>query len=272
MKTQTLELFLKAIEALEAKVATLEVAASSVPTAQAILDGVLAEMGHAEAWGDGSLDGDARLGVLHEVRLAGRAWFRAEAQAVLDGLGEKALFGGAKAKVGAFFGKAKKYVRELVLAGVLAVAGPGPANQTDAIVQATQQQVAEQIEYLEKFEEKIVSEDKPLDGTFVANAEQYGNAAWGGTQAVVRAASIKSNIFNFERREHLGPRSENDPCRVCAAQERLGQQPIGTLRAIGDSPCLCHCHCTFFFAVEAGGPEWIAGRGPLFEPAFGVTG
>lgn len=244
-------------------------AEGGVPTAQAILDGVLAEMGHAEAWADGSLDGDARLEVLHEVRLAGRAWFRGEAQAVLDGLEEKALFGSAKAKVGAFFGRAKKYVRELVVAGVLAVAGPGPANQTDAIVQATQQQVAEQIEYLEKFEAKIVSEAKPLDGTFVANAEQYGNVAWGPPQQVIRDASTTLAIFDEEMREHIG---EDTPCSTCSHQAALGWRPIGTLRAIGDSECMSGCHCVFRFRMGSNGVPHAAGRGPLWEAAFGRTG
>ena len=242
-----------------------------VPGAQAILDAVLEEMGHAEAWTDGSLDGMTRLKVLHEVRMAGRAWFRSEAQAVLDevtGLEAKALFGAAKAKIGAFFGRAGKYVREIVAAGLLAVAGPGPMIQQEAIAEGYEQQVKIQAEYLADFRKQIVAEAKPLDGTFVARAEQYGNSAWSASQQIMRAFYAKQAIFDQEMREHRG---DDRPCKTCREQVRLGWRPIGTLRSLGDSECKSGCHCVFWFRKGRDGEPHMAGRGPLLEAVFGVT-
>lgn len=236
-----------------------------VPTAQAILDGVLAEMGHAEVWADGSLDGESRLKVLHEVRLAGRRWFRSEAQSVLDSLGEKALFGAAKAKLGAFFDRAAKYVREIAAAGLLAVAGPGPVNQQEAIVTAYEQQVKIQAEYLADFRKQIVAGDRPLDGTFVSRAEQYGNAVWGTTQSILREGTLGSPKIKFERRIHAGPRTPTDPCPQCVKLERKGWQPLGTLPPIGfGTECGGNCHCHFKYCEYVGGPRYIFDLGKYF--------
>lgn len=272
--------------------------ADGVPSAQAILDAVLDELGHAEAWADGSLDGMTRLEVLHEVRLAGRRWFRAEAQAVLDelsGVAEKALFGKAKVVVGAFFDRATKYVREIIAAGLIAVAGPGPMIQQEAILEAYDQQVAIQVEYLDDFRKQVLAgsppaiaipagsaaptptsgnppaapASAPMNGTFVSRAEMYGNAAWSAPQQIVRQAVSSLAIFDEEMREHLG---EDTPCSTCAHQAAMGWQPIGTLRAIGDSICMSGCHCRFLFRKGNGGVPHIAGRGPLFDAAFGVDG
>ncbi len=110
-------------------------------------------------------------------------------------LESKALFGDAKAKAGAFFKGASRYIRELFVAGVLAVAGPSPL--TAAEMQALDAEVATQDAYLKTFERELVEGNKPLDGTFVSRAEQYGServgsgpgdiASRGDCRPVVRA-------------------------------------------------------------------------------------
>lgn len=242
---------------------------SGVPDAQSILDAVLDELGYAEAWADGSLDVDTHVELLHLVRMEGRRWFREQAQAVLDGLagdGEKALFGSIKAKVSEFFGRAKKYVRELFVAGVMAVAGPAPMDAAE--LRALDAEVTEQHAYLQAFEKELVEgnkppnatprpatpagrpttelvqQNKPLDGTFVARAEKYGASVWGSAQEILRAGAKAERHYTSERRIH---QAHDKPCEVCLEEMLKEWQPIGTLRRIGDSPCMMNCHCIFIY-------------------------
>ncbi|WP_406700106.1 hypothetical protein V5E97_14825 [Singulisphaera sp. Ch08] len=147
--------------------------AASAPTAQTILVAALNSTGHASVWVDGSLSDQGRREVLEAIVTEGKGWFRASAETLLDDITPKALLGAAKDKVSGFFNRAGKYVRELFTAGVLAVTGPGPANQTEAIIQETAKQVATQREYLANFQQQIVAEARPLNETFVARAEMY---------------------------------------------------------------------------------------------------
>lgn len=250
-----------------------------VPTAQSILDAALVASGRTTAWRNGSLSDREALDLLHDVRLEARRWFREEAQAVrdeLDSLAEKALTGRAKVAVKGFFAKARKYVRELIVAGVLTIAGPDRPFLADPLIAAAiNTQVAGQLDYLEKFEEAAQSGERPVDGRFVSAAESYGASVWSGTQNIIREVARKRKVFNHEKREHIGPRHPPDcPCKTCSRMEFLHWRPVGTLNQIGESECLNNCHCSFFFAIELDGEntiEWEAGRGPLFEPVFGDT-
>lgn len=268
----------KAYDAIDAK-ATPDPA---VPDADAILATALEATGHADAWHAGTLGGDESLEVLHAVRMEGRAWFRSEAERLLAEVGgesvkalfsddaeSKALFGAIKGKVGAFFDRAKKHVKELVAAGILAIAGPGPILEQPAIADEYHKQVAIQAEYLADFRKQIVAEAKPLDGTFVGRAEQYGNAPWSASQQVMREFSRKMDIFDEEMREHLG---KDKPCVTCIEEIKKKWRPIGSLKSIGDSICRSGCHCRFLYRKGKDGEPHTAGRGPLFDPVFGRTG
>jgi hypothetical protein len=250
----------------------------AIPSADAILARALDATGHAEAWEAGTLDGRRHLDVLHAVRMEARRILRAEAAAVLVELaehGEKALFGAARAAVGRFFERAGKIVREAIVAGVLAVAGPGPAVLDHPVVQeAIEAQVSDQMGYLDAFRTQILDEARPIDGTFVARAEMYGGAPWATTQTIQRTVAKRSGIFNFEAREHFGV-DPNDLCRDCREEIARGIVPIGTLKVIGASACKTACHCAFKFFETEDGPEYttiFAGRGPMDFGVFGQTG
>jgi hypothetical protein len=38
-----------------------------------------------------------------------------------------------------------------------------------------------------------------------------------------------------------------DHCSGCVAAAAQGWQPLGTLPAIGDTPCMGNCKCTFMY-------------------------
>lgn len=216
-----------------------------VPRAHAILAGVLEETGYRSGWEANSLSAEEHIELLHLVRMEGRRWFRELAARTLDeidGLESKALFGAAKDKVGAFFGSAKKYVRELFVAGVLAFAGPTPMDAAE--LRSLDQQVAAQHAYLKTFEDETVRANKPPDGTFVARAEKYGASVWGSAQEILRAGAKAERHYSSERRIH---QAHDRPCHVCLEEMNKEWQPIGTLRQIGDSPCMMNCHCVFIY-------------------------
>jgi hypothetical protein len=111
-----------------------------------------------------------------------------------------------------------------------------------------------QIGYLEGFKEAVRTGQQILDGRAVARAQQYANAAYGTAQGVRRDESIRDG-FAFERRI-LGEVLRH--CRSCPELASRGWVPIGTLPAIGETPCGPLCHCHFTFSTEAqddGGPK-----------------
>lgn len=225
------------------------------PTYTAILDAALDATGLRETWEAGTLEGRAVLDLLHAVRLEGRRHLRAMAEALLEDVapdGEKALMGGVRAKVGAFFGRAKRYVRELFAAGVLAIAGPDPAVLDAPVVRdALEKQVAVQMEYMDKFQDRVVSEAKPLGPMVVSNAEQFGAAVYGAAievqrQEIVAAAKAKEEKRNLEACQH---------CTDCPEISAKGWQPIGTLPPIGfkdhkGTPTACRIHCRCWFSYR----------------------
>lgn len=232
-----------------------------VPSADAILARALDSLGLADAYHAGTLTGRQPLDVLHAVRLEGRRWLRAAAEALLEEVAPdeaKALFGGVRAKVGAFFGRAKKYVRELFAAGVLAIAGPDPGVLGDPVVQtALAEQVRIQDEYLDRFEKEVVKEAKPLDGTFVARAEMYGASTWGAVQDTMIQSAVATGRFKECRRVHVG---EDVPCDACAYEQSRGWIPLSELLPIGQTPCRCNCHCHVDLRMGPGSPVVMAGR------------
>lgn len=238
--TKTLE---TALGYLETKRTTI--VEPKVPRAHAILASVLDETGYASAWEANSLTPAEHTELLHLVRMEGRRYFRELAIRTLDEIDDlesKALFGAVKDKVSGFFRGAKKYVRELFVAGVLAFAGPTPMDAAE--LRALDAEVAAQHAYLKTFEEETVAANKPPDGTFVARAEKYGAAVWGGVQEILRAGAKAERHYSSERRIH---QAHDKPCPVCLEEMAKEWQPIGTLRKIGDSPCMMNCHCIFIY-------------------------
>jgi hypothetical protein len=201
--------------------------------------------------------------VLHEVRLIAREWLRAEATKLLDVLAppeeQKAFGDAARQAIGGFFKRASRFVREVFVAGALALGGPTPLDADDmAAIDANH---AEQVEYLDGFRGALLDGSQAVDGTLVSRAEQYGSPVWGGSQQVIRMRFVRrKTIFDQERRVHVGP---DLPCFTCDAERNKGWVETGTLRKIGDSPCKVACHCHFEWR-NSEDPDVIytAGRGP----------
>jgi len=103
--------------------------------------------------------------------------------------------------------------------------------------------VKKQYQFLQGMAKQIKNGSQKLDGTLLARVELYAQAARGTFEDVRRRAA--KGVAQLERRQ-LGVAEH---CTTCLEQSKLGWQPLGSLRAIGDSPCLVNCHCAFIFKV-----------------------
>jgi hypothetical protein len=216
-----------------------------VPSADAILARALIATGYSAGWEAGLLDDDQRREVLRVVVVEGQERLRFWAEALVAEFGAdetKALFGAVLAKVGTFFDRAGQFIRELFTAGVLAVAGPDPISHAQQ--EALDRNVDIQLEYLEDFRRRVVSEQRPLGPAFVANAAQYGAATWGNVLEVHRQGIIAVGAKTEEQRV-LGQVERH--CEVCPGLADGRWHKIGTLPAIGDTPCRVNCDCHFTY-------------------------
>jgi hypothetical protein len=100
-----------------------------------------------------------------------------------------------------------------------------------------------QYTYLQDFALQIKKGEQALDGTLLARARLYTQAAR-GTYEEVRRRAARNGGVTLEKRELGGA----DHCPTCLDQAGLGWSPIGTLNAIGDSECKSNCHCTFIYS------------------------
>jgi hypothetical protein len=221
------------------------------PSADAILARALEETGHGDAWEAGTLDDDGRREVLTQLIAHGETWFRSEADALLVSVAPaeaKALFGSVREKVGAFFGRAGKFIRELFTAGVLAVSGPG--SLTQAQEDALNREVDVQLEYLEDFKKQIVTEERPLGTQFAARTTLYSASLWGNVLEVERQGVIAVGAMTEEMRvlgqaaEHCHSTAEQAGCVELA---KRGWVRIGSSPRIGDTPCKTGCRCHFTY-------------------------
>jgi hypothetical protein len=100
--------------------------------------------------------------------------------------------------------------------------------------------VREQYGFLRNFAREIETGRAPLDGRILSRSDLYGSAARGSGREMERRIERIAGAA-FERRV-LGPA---DHCRTCIQQARLGWQPLGRLKRIGDSECRVNCRCHF---------------------------
>ncbi len=171
----------------------------------------------------------------------------------------------ASGAISRFFGRAKLFIRELIVAGAMALKGNEPL--TNAELYALDRQTRKQYEYLDKFEREVVSNPPreiadlssviivagppPMTpGQFIARAESYGNSVW-EVQNVGREVARRSEVFSAERRVHAKPPGHHE-CRTCIEQSARGWQPVGTLLEIGDSECMGNCDCYFLWQDPKG--------------------
>jgi bacterioferritin-associated ferredoxin len=82
-------------------------------------------------------------------------------------------------------------------------------------------------------------------GRVVARAELYARAGVGVYENSRREAA--RGVMTEERRV-LGAAEH---CGVCVEEAAKGWQPIGTLKRLGDSPCLANCRCSYRFRKQA---------------------
>jgi len=168
------------------------------------------------------------------------------------------------------------FVRELVVAGALAMSGPDDLTVDD--IALLDRNAKAQQEYLDRFEREIIASPPPELGQAdllsqvilvepprsvaqrVAQAEAYGNAVWSSTINAGRAIVQKQAVFASERRVHLLSFMEHKPCQTCIEESRKGWQPMGTLAEIGDSECMGNCDCYF---------EWRDANDKIFVSPWG---
>lgn len=221
-----------------------------VPTTERLLKLALRRAGLTRPFRDRTITQDERFRVLHELREIGRAWLRREArrtQLEIEDIEAKAIFEASKEKARGFFSKARRFVRNLIVAGALALGMPEPINQADA--QAIDEQRAIQEQYLDDFEADVIQGHTVLAPW---RAAQYGASVW-STSQTIRRRRAQSQGLPYERRVHMG---EDDPCPVCVEQVDMGWQVIGTLADIGASFCRCNCHCRFLYGNDPEADVW----------------
>ena len=160
-----------------------------------------------------------------------------------------------------FFGRVKGFVRELIVAGSMAINGPEPLDEHD--LHAIDQQAAVQAAYLDRFRSDLELRTPPeiaVPGAppdpdaltapqVVARTELYAGNIWGDAINRRRDKVKSAGRMKSERRVHAKPLGEHDACGTCEAESAKGWVPIGTLLPIGDSECLgLHCDCYYEYS------------------------
>lgn len=105
--------------------------------------------------------------------------------------------------------------------------------------------------YLQRFALDIQNGKISFDGRILTRADLYTERARGTFEDVRREIARQAG-FDRERRL-LGIA---DHCRDCVREANKGWQPLGTLRAIGDSICKSNCHCNFDFGRSIDGASF----------------
>lgn len=278
------------IQTLPRLAALVKARRNSVPSATAIVSDAARRLGI-----DWRTCGDRdAIRLLHEVRLVARAWLRREGERLAAVLYpdqvSKGLFGKAKEAVDRTFDRARKFIRNAIVAGWLAITGPSdvpaqievpiaaapvaptppsgsappaaaappqPPGTTPnhAAAESLRRSIDEQLAYLDRFRREVLDGETAFQP---ARLEQYGASTWGAAQdAAGAAASVRR--FREGRREHLGA---DQPCGGCAFQVKRGWVPIQTIPSIGSQACRQSCHCIIVYRDDETGDEYPLGRLP----------
>lgn len=168
-----------------------------------------------------------------------------------------------RAHVGRFFGRAKQFVRELIVAGSMALNGPEPLDEHD--LHQADQQAHTQWAYLDRFRGDVEAATPPelapagappepgamSAAGFAARAEQYAGSTWGASINARRERIKSQGRMKSERRVHAKPMGQHDACGTCEEQSSRGWVPIGTLDPIGDSECKgINCDCFYEYSEK----------------------
>jgi len=112
-------------------------------------------------------------------------------------------------------------------------AGPNAPNSGASILQKIGDAISREFKFFERFAKQAqTGKNTP------ARAGMYAEAGRGTFEDV--RSDIAKAAGNTEERRLLGVA---DHCSDCVVEAAKGWQPIGSLRAIGDSLCKTHCHC-----------------------------
>jgi hypothetical protein len=118
-------------------------------------------------------------------------------------------------------------------------ANGGLANTSAADLGYLASLMKKQYQFLRDFALQIRRGEQPLDGTLVARAALYTQAARGTYEDMVGRAAQHGGAH--EERSMLGPA---DHCKGCIAEAAKRWSPIGSLIPIGERQCLANCRCT----------------------------
>lgn len=270
------ELFEPEGRSIERKLAIHPRKTSKAFSAGSILRHVLRSKGWSREFRRGELNGEQHLEVLEAIREYARAWLRHEAEQFAEHYLDttRAIAVDLAAHFGRFFRRAKQFVRETIVAGAMALLGPGPLTGEE--LNGAEAQAVVQDQFFDRFAGEVLQappavkpEKMPVilelpasmtPAQFIARAEKYGDAPYGAAQTIARQTMINGQIFDQERRVH--GLVVDDMCGTCRDQVGKGWQPIGSLLPIGHSECMGNCHCYFEFRNGAKGKPHPVGRRP----------
>ena len=112
-------------------------------------------------------------------------------------------------------------------------AGPNAPSGGASILQKIGEAISREFKFFERFAKQAqTGKNTP------ARAGMYAEAGRGTFEDV--RGDVAKAAGNTEERRILGAA---DHCSDCVVEAAKGWQPIGSLRAIGDSLCKTHCHC-----------------------------
>lgn len=112
-------------------------------------------------------------------------------------------------------------------------AGPNAPSGGASILQKIGEAISREFKFFERFAKQAqTGKNTP------ARAGMYAEAGRGTFEDV--RGDVAKAAGNTEERRVLGVA---DHCSDCVVEAGKGWQPIGSLRAIGDSLCKTHCHC-----------------------------
>ncbi|MBN9393450.1 MAG: hypothetical protein J0I20_35795 [Chloroflexi bacterium] len=133
-------------------------------------------------------------------------------------------------------------VKGLHVATAVAANG-GFNNMSQADYGFVGSQVKRQYQFLQGFADDIVSGKQLVQsGSLLNRTKLYAQAARGTYEQTARRRERLAG--STEEKRNLGA---SDSCQTCLDEAAKSWQPIGTLRAIGDSLCLANCRCEFSY-------------------------
>jgi len=135
-----------------------------------------------------------------------------------------------------------------------ALARGGWAQMTPSDWGWTGSQIKKQYAYLDRFAEQVASGQQPLNGVFLRRVKLYAQAGR-ATYAEMQRRYMRIYKGAAEERRVLG---EAEHCQTigdlegCVELADKGWQPIGSLPALGETPCIVNCQCRFSFRDAQG--------------------